>query len=116
MAIFLIGVTVVGMVGAMSGLVRAETAAKEKELASRLAEDKLDELIATEAWQTDTGGDFTDEPFTDYSWELEEVPTGTEGLTGLRVTVTSTKHRGATSETIVFEPTATAAPATGGGT
>lgn len=107
MAIFLIGVVVVSMMGAMSSLARAESAAKEKELASRLAEDKLDELIATEAWQTDTGGDFTEEPFTDYSWELEEVATGTEGLTGLRVTVTSTKHRGATAETIVYEPTAT---------
>ncbi len=109
-AMVIVALAMVGAMGAMAGMNRAEVAVLEKDLASRLAHDKLQEIVATESWNVETSGSFTDAGVLDYTWSIEVVPTGVEGVTGLRLTVSAQNKRGATLETAVYEP-----PAEGGG-
>jgi len=103
---------VVGITALMRGLGavdKATAALLEKDKVSRLAQQKLDEVIATEEYKTATQGSF-DSPDEKYSWTLENVATGVESLVGLRLTVTdSTRANGRTgvAETLKYEPPTT---------
>lgn len=103
-AIFILGVGVVGLMGALSGLTRAERAVAEKNLVDQLAHEKLDELVATQTWQTESGGSFEDPRFQDYTYTVEATPVDTEGLTVVTVQVNSLSKGSATARTIVFVP------------
>lgn len=103
-ATVILAIGIVSLVGALGGLTRAERAVSDKELITRIANDKLQELIATEAWQSEAGGSFDDPNLDDFTWSLEEVNVGIENLTGLNLTVDSSNRGEVTVSTIVFTP------------
>jgi len=110
-AVFMLGVAFTALVGALSGLTRAERAVQEKDLVDRLATRKLEELIATEAWRSESGGSFDEARHSDYTWSLEQVDTGVPNVVGLRLEVTSLNKGEASAETLLYDP-----PAEGGAT
>ena len=91
------------MMSAITGLIRAERAVSEKEIVTRLAYEKLAELVATEEYATQAGGSFDDERYSDYTWTAETVNTGTTSLIGVRVQVQSNTKGSATAETVVYD-------------
>jgi prepilin-type N-terminal cleavage/methylation domain-containing protein len=111
MAVFVLAVGITGLVGAISGLTRAESRIAERDLIDRIAHEKLDELVATQTWQSEAGGGFDDPRFSDYTWSIEEENVGIENLTGLTLTVDSTNKGSVSISTVVF----TAPAATGNG-
>ncbi|MCB0826378.1 MAG: type II secretion system protein [Fimbriimonadaceae bacterium] len=103
-SVFVLGVAITAMMSAITGLIRAERAVGEKEIVTRLAYEKLEELIATEEYSTQAGGSFDDERYSDYTWTAEVVNTGTASLIGVRVQVQSNSKGSATAETVIYEP------------
>ncbi len=67
---------------------RAEARLLQKERMQRLANQKLEEIIATQDFGA-TSGDFSDQNEPDLAWEFVEESTSTENLEFLTVTVTS---------------------------
>lgn len=109
-ALFLLGVGIVACMGALTGLERAEIFVQQRDRLSRLAHDKLDELLATEGWRDEAGGSFDDPRLSDVTWTATSEETGTENVVAVRVTVikgTQETH----AETLVYE-----IPETTGGT
>jgi prepilin-type N-terminal cleavage/methylation domain-containing protein len=115
-AAVLLAVGITALVGAISGLMRAERAVAEKDFIDRIAHEKLQELIATQAWQSEAGGTFDDERLRDYTWSLQETNVGVENLTGLTLTVSSQNKGENSISTIVFTAPAPTGTAEGGGT
>ncbi len=109
-AAVILAVGITGLVGALGGIERAERAVAQKELVERIAHEKLEELVATEAWQSESGGSFEQEELRDYTWTLEEVNVGITNMIGLRVTVSSINRGRAIATTLVYTP-----PQQGGG-
>lgn len=101
-ATVLVAVGVVALVGALRGFTKAEIAVNDRELASRLAHDKLDEVVATEDYLNSSSGSFSDPNAEGYTWRAEEIETGTQGLTDVRVTVTTPHIGDVTADTLVF--------------
>lgn len=110
----LLAVGITALVGALSGLTRAERAVAEKDFLDRIAHEKFQELIATEAWRSEAGGTFDDERLRDYTWSIEETNVGVENLTGLNLNVSSTSKGEITLSTIVFTAPAATGTAQGG--
>ncbi|ARU40623.1 hypothetical protein CCB80_05500 [Armatimonadetes bacterium Uphvl-Ar1] len=115
-AAVLLAVGITALVGAISGLMRAERAVAEKDFIDRIAHEKLQELIATQAWQSEAGGTFDDERLRDYTWSLQESNVGVENLTGLTLTVSSQNKGENSISTVVFTAPAPTGTAEGGGT
>lgn len=105
-AVVLVMIGVVALVGALAAYTRTETAILSRDLQSKLAHEKLDEMVATEGYLTAAGGSFDDTRYKDYSWTVSETPVGIEGLTLVSVTVTSSKLGEVKAETITFDTTA----------
>ncbi len=108
-ATVLMVVGVSALIRGLGGLDKAEAALLEKDMVTRLAHQKLDEILATGEWQNSTGGTF-DEPYDKFQWTLENVATGVDNLNGLRLTVTdSTRSDGrrGVAETLQFVPPTT---------
>ena len=105
-AVVLVMIGVVALVGALAAYTRTETAILSRDLQSKLAHEKLDEMVATEGYLTAAGGSFDDTRYKDYSWTVSETPVGIEGLTLVSVTVTSSKLGDVKAETITFDTTA----------
>ncbi len=101
-AVFMVAVGVLSMVGALSGFTKTEIAIRDRETLSRLVHDKLDEMVATEGYLSQTGGSFDGDEYQNFTWTVEEVQTGIAGLVGIRVTVTSPNLGDQTAETLVF--------------
>lgn len=113
-AVFMMSVALTAMMGALNGLTRAERGVAEKDFIDRIAHEKLGEIIATQAWVSESGGSFDDERLSDYTWTVEEVNVGIENLTGLELTISSVSKGNTTISTIVYTPPA--ATGTEGGT
>lgn len=111
-AVFMLSVAITAMIGALTGLTRAERGVAEKEFINRIAKEKLDEIVATQAWVSESGGSFDDERLSDYTWSIEEVNVGIENLTGIRLTISNVDKGDFSVSTIVY----TAPAATGEGT
>lgn len=120
-AVVLLGIGIVGAMGAFATVTRTESSARQKERMQQLASAKLAELVATGQATTSTNGDYADEQEPDYTWSLE---IGTSGITDLN-TATITVTRSGTSEkakldTLLYAPpettTTTAGSTTAGGT
>lgn len=111
-AISLTAIGIVAMVGALSGMTRAQSALEDQERVYRLAEEKYDELVATGAWEIESEGEFDGANAGEYSWSLEVVDTGVESLSGLRLTVSpvSGNRRSAVIEGLVLTPPQTTEP------
>lgn len=103
-AAFMLAVGIAGLMGALAGLSHAEIKVAERDIIYRIAKEKLDELIATEAWKSEAGGTFEDARLNDYTWSVQEVNVGIENVTGLTVTVNSSGKGEAVVSTLVFEP------------
>lgn len=114
-ATFMLAVAITAMMGALTGLTRAERAVAEKDFIDKIAHEKLEEVVATQAWVSQSGGSFDDERLRDYTWSIEEVNVGVETLTGIRLTVSSVAKGNTVVSTIVYTP-ATATGGNGGGT
>ncbi|HWA83951.1 MAG TPA: prepilin-type N-terminal cleavage/methylation domain-containing protein [Fimbriimonadaceae bacterium] len=85
----LVTVGLIAMIGAFSNLTRNQNIVVQGERMQRLAIDKYQELVATEALQTQAlNGDFSDRGEDNYLWEASVGETGTQNLTALTVTVT----------------------------
>ena len=114
-AVVLTAVGIVAMIGALSGMTRAQTAVNERDTVFQLAQEKYDEVIATGAYETETGGEFEGEHAGRYSWTLEVLDTGTESLQSVRLTVAPTNGTGrqAMVEGLIMTPPETTAPAGG---
>ncbi len=115
-AVVLTAVGIVSMVGALSGMTRAQTAVNERDTVFELAQEKYDELVATGAYETETDGDFEGRYAGRYSWSLEVIDTGTESLQSIRLTVSpvSGDGRQAVVEGVVMTPPESTTPVGGG--
>jgi Tfp pilus assembly protein PilV len=84
--VLLVGIT--AGVAALSGMSATEVRMRDSEKVNRLATQKLDEILALgNVESADTDGNFEDYNEPNYAWTLEVIPTGTENLTAVRVTV-----------------------------
>ncbi len=114
-ALLTVGIT--SILGAYSSLIKARTVTTESEQMQRLAIDKYDELVATEALQTQSlNGDFSDRGDDKYLWSASVTATGTDNLSALTVTVTPREQSTtqAAVNGVVYIPPQTSNP-TGGG-
>lgn len=109
-ALFLLGVGIIACMGALTGMERAEIFVQQRDRLSRLAHDKLDELLATEGWRDEAGGSFDDPRLSDVTWTATSEETGTENVLVVRVTVVKGTQE-TNAETLVYE-----VPETTGGT
>lgn len=87
--VMLVSVAIVGVLGGIRAISAADLRAREADLLQRLAVLKLNEMGAvTDPQTSENKGDFTDQGYTDVSWVVEVVPSGTTNLDELTVTVT----------------------------
>jgi len=114
-ATFMLAVAITAMMGAITGLTRAERAVAEKDFIDKIAHEKLEEVVATQAWVSQSGGSFDDERLRDYTWSIEEVNVGIDTLTGIQLTVSSVGKGNTIVSTVVYTPAA-ATDGAGGGT
>ncbi|HVT14148.1 MAG TPA: prepilin-type N-terminal cleavage/methylation domain-containing protein [Fimbriimonadaceae bacterium] len=85
----LVTVGLIALLGAYTNLTRNQNIAVQTERMQRLAVDKYQELVATEALQTQAlNGDFSDRGEDSYLWEATVGETGVQNLSALTVTVT----------------------------
>jgi len=101
----LLAVGIAAVVGALGGIIRADTDQRDRERLFRLAAQKLDELRGTgDFTQLPLEGDFADRGEANVTWEAALEPTGTENLEALRVTAqrTARASTAVTVETVLF--------------
>lgn len=85
----LVAVAIVGVLGAIRAISVADLRARDADLLQRLAVLKLNEFgPVTDPQTADNKGDFTDQGYPDVQWNLEVLPSGTENLDELTITVT----------------------------
>lgn len=101
-ATILVAVGVSALIGALTAFTRTEFQLKDRDLQSRITHEKLDELIATGDYESQTSGGFDQPELQDFTWRIEELPTDIAGATDVRITVSSAKLGDTTAETIVF--------------
>ena len=95
-AIVSVALLAVGIVAALSTIgqmTKTEGIVQEGERMRRLADEKLQELIATGDYETITEGDFTERGENRYNWTSALEPTGVENLESLTVTVVRVNRR-----------------------
>jgi type II secretion system protein I len=83
----IVGLAVTSLLSALGATSQGEARLIEKEEINRIAESKLRELVTTGEWQFTLSGEFEDPTLSEYSWELETEPTGTENLELLSLVV-----------------------------
>ena len=92
-SVALLAVGIVAALSAIGQMTKAEAIVQEGERMRRLADEKLQELIATGDYQTITEGDFTERGENRYTWTSLLDPTGVENLETLTVTVVRVNRR-----------------------
>ena len=92
-SVALLAVGIVAALSAIGQMTKTEGIVQEGERMRRLADEKLQELIATGDYQTITEGDFTERGENRYSWSTVLDPTGVENLESLTVTVVHVNRR-----------------------
>ncbi len=112
--VVLLGIGIVGATTAIGTMIRTEDMMRQKEKMSRLAHDKLSELVATGQAATSSDGDFSEQNETGYTWSLESNPSGIANLDAITLTV---KREGfedeARLDSLVYVPPETATTGTG---
>lgn len=87
-AIALLTIGVAAAVGALGRLTRAEVLMQERILLTRLAQEKMNELLATGDLATaPIDGDFADRERSDIRWSVSLEPSGVENLERVTLTV-----------------------------
>ncbi len=67
---------------------RAEARSRDQDLLQRLADEKYEEFVATQAdLRAPSSGDFEDRGLSDIDWEAESEATGVENLQSITVKV-----------------------------
>ncbi len=87
-AIVLVGIALTATLGAIGSLTASFRRSVELENLQRLANEKLDEVLATGEWQTASEGGFEGDLYEDYTWSIETETTTVAGLEYVRLTVT----------------------------
>lgn len=110
-SVVLLSVGIVGTLQGFSRMSKADARLKEKEAMTRLAIDKLDELVATSTNinQPDSG-DFQDRNDTRYNWSTAVDTTDTTNVIVVTLTVSRIDDPSASSESIsavVYQPATT---------
>lgn len=116
-AIVLVGIGLTAMVSGLGSLTASFRRSIETEALQRLANEKFDELVATQEWQSASEGGFDGAQFEDYSWSTETETTTVAGLEYLRVTVTRAfagREDTAFVDGLVYTPDTTTVPLDGG--
>jgi len=120
--LLIVGIT--AMISAYTSMAHNQRLAMESEQMQRLAIDKYEELVATEALETQSlNGDFSDRGEDNYLWSASVAATGTDNLSALTVTVTprdGAENDQAVVNGVVYQPPQTTngtgtTGATGGG-
>lgn len=116
-AVVLLGVGITAAVGVFGHLAHTEWAARQTEKMQRLAQSKLNELVATGQATTSTSGDFNDDNEPDFTWSLQVDTSGITDLNAVTLTVTRRNDSTMTSsvDSLVYVPP-TDTGTTGGGT
>jgi type II secretory pathway pseudopilin PulG len=99
------GLAVAGLLGAIGQIHRTNARIIDKERMQRLAYEKIQEIIATEDYNTGSG-DFSDRNLP-FSWESALEVTGAENVERLSVTITYTggdRDMEETLYTLVYRP------------
>jgi type II secretory pathway pseudopilin PulG len=99
------GLAVAGLLGAIGQIHRTNARIIDKERMQRLAYEKIQEIIATEDYNTGSG-DFSDRNLP-FSWESVLEVTGAENVERLSVTITYTggdRDMEETLYTLVYRP------------
>ena len=87
-SVALVTIGIVSILAAYTSLGRNQRLAVESETMQRLAIDKYDELVATEALQSEAlNGDFSDRQIDGYLWDASVQTTSTTDVSTLTVTV-----------------------------
>lgn len=101
-AAILTGVGVVASLQAISSLTRSDAIMIDREQMLRLAQEKYDEIVATQDFST-AAGDFSDRGITDYSWQMTTSPItlpSNANITSTTSTSTSAAAATATSQNL----------------
>ena len=110
-SVVLLSVGIVAATATLGQMTKSEGYMQEGERMRRLADRKLQELVATGDYQFTTSGDFADLYEDRYAFTAALEPTGTEYLDALIVTVTRKDRRDDpgvdVSELIFIPPTST---------
>ncbi|MBS1718355.1 MAG: prepilin-type N-terminal cleavage/methylation domain-containing protein [Armatimonadetes bacterium] len=118
MAILLLSVGLVGVVGAFGKLAASEIHTHEKEQMTRLAVQKLEELLATgQLTGQNVNGDFSDIGDTTHTWTASDTTTSTTDLNMATITVSrSDDPSGATAQVSLphYVPPTTVTTTSGG--
>lgn len=104
-ALVLAGGGIAALVSSMGGMQRSEARILQSERMQRLAQTKLEEIIATQDYNAQ-GGDFQDQGITDLSWSMTNDVTSVENLEKVTLKVTKQGDESAvqTVETLVYRP------------
>lgn len=113
MAIVLVGIAVAALSSGLATFTNSYRKTLERDVLNNLAQEKLDELVATGEWTTASEGTFEAERYQDFEWSLQTQTTSIEALEHLLLTVTKTGPGGedsASAEALVYRPAATTIP------
>jgi type II secretory pathway pseudopilin PulG len=115
-AVALVGGGIASVVTALGATDRTEAKVLGAERLQRLAQQKLDEIVATEDYNT-TSGDFSDEGANGFEWTMTDDPSGVENLDTITVTVDKSNGTGGsqTVSTLVYRSPASTGTTLGGG-
>lgn len=106
-SVALLAVGIVAALSAIGQMTKTEALVQEGERMRRLADEKLQELIATRDYETLTEGDFTERGENRYTWTSLLEPTGVENLEVVTVTVVRVDRRddlGHEASQLIFIP------------
>lgn len=113
-AVVLLGIGIVGAMGANAQIIQNETRARRSERLQSLGRAKLAELVATGQAAISSNGDFTDQQEPTVTWSLE---VGTSGITDLNTLKLTVQESGASNpirlDTLQYVPPQTTTTSTG---
>ncbi len=97
----IVSISVVGVLGAISSLTRAQANAQDAVLLQRLANEKLNDIrLLQDPSSTAATGDFSDRAYPDITWTADVESTSTTNLD--QVTVTATRDKSSQSITTLM--------------
>jgi prepilin-type N-terminal cleavage/methylation domain-containing protein len=109
----LVSIALVGVMGGIASLTKADIRAQDAVLLQQLAGQKLHEITQTTDPRTaETSGDFTEQGHSDITWEQTLEASGTENVEVLSVTTTKTNNGNAQNQTQTLTELVYVAPVT----
>jgi prepilin-type N-terminal cleavage/methylation domain-containing protein len=97
----LVSIALVGVMGGIASLTKADIRAQDAVLLQQLAGQKLHEITqTTDPRTTETSGDFAEQGHADITWEQTLEASGTENVDVLSVTATKTNNGNEQTQTL----------------